>query len=225
MSETDWHRFVRERLGGQPRASVPSEEVIAELAEHLEDVYQDARRRGLSHEAAMASTKEQTSDWRLLAERIRRARAREDVVSHTAKTIWVPGISVLFFASLLLLAMTRLMPPTAWASPHGPWLVAVPWLCAYLVFGALGAWWSYRAGGSMSERFFSGVFPAALHLAIFVTGAAAAMIGRPWSSEYRQLAFLATVFLRWVMIPGAALALGTLPFLRGRSGKAVPAAS
>lgn len=221
MNESDWRRFVRERIGNRLPASAPAEEVIEELAEHLEDVYQDTLRRGLPPEAAVARAKEQASDWKLLARNIRRARRKEDFVSHTARTIWVPGTSTLLIASLFGLAVTRSM-GALWADPRAASVLAGSWLCFYLMLGALGAYWSRRAGGARMSRLFSGVFPATLHLATFLVIAIAAVLLRlPWSSDYSDLRFLARVFLAWVIIPGAALALGTLPFLRERAAKAL----
>ncbi len=136
-------------------------------------------------------------------------------MSPTAKTLWVPGVSVLFCSSTLLLAMTRLVPPATWVDPKAPVLLLAPWLLSYLVFGALGAWWSRRAGGSRAARFFSGMFPLALHLAVFFLPIIVAMASDvPRFPEHLQLSFLLRAGLGWVVIPGFALAIGTVPFLR-----------
>ena len=139
-------------------------------------------------------------------------------MSHDAKTLWVPGVSTLVIASLFGMTMTRLL-VVLWGQPRATLLVAGPWLCSYFVFGALGAFWSRRGGGARWKRFLSGTFPATLHLATFLAIVVSAVI-----SETRPLAFFARVFVFWVIIPAAALALGTLPFLRN-AAKAVPAVS
>ena len=216
----DWRAFVRERLAGLGLGARREEEIHAELAEHLQDAYQDALERGLSPEAALAWAHEQVPDWQGLARKIRRAGQEEDAVSHTAKTLWVPGMSVLFFASVMLLVMTRVVPPTVWTGPKGPVLMLGPWLFSYFVFGALGAYWSRWAGGSHRDRLLSGVFPLALHLAIFVLPIVVTVFSDvPRFPEHRDLSWLLRTSIVWVVIPGVALAIGTLPFLRNSARK------
>jgi len=219
MTEANWRSYVRTNLASQRLVPPLSEEVIEELAAHLHDVYQDALRLGLSLEIAFARANREAADWRRLAKSIRHARKEEDPMSHDAKTLWVPGVSTLVIASLFGMTMTRLL-VVLWGQPRATLLVAGPWLCSYFVFGALGAFWSRRVGGARWKRFLSGTFPATLHLATFLVIVVSAMI-----SETRPLAFFARVFVFWVIIPAAALALGTLPFLRNPAAKAVPAAS
>jgi hypothetical protein len=122
---------------------------------------------------------------------------------------------MLFCSFILLLAMTRLVPPAIWVNPKAPVLLMAPWLLSYVVFGALGAWWSRRAGGSTATRFFSGMFPFALHLAVFLLPAILAIASNVSRlGEHDQVSFLLRIGLGWVVIPGAALAIGTVPFLR-----------
>jgi len=188
------------------------EEILAELAEHLED--QDG---GNTEKTILPHSRgaqiEDDIDWTRLAREIRHA--EEETMSPTAKTLWVPGVSMLFCSFILLLGMTRLVPPTTWILPNGQVLLMAPWLFCYLVFGALGAWWSRRAGGSRATRFFSGMFPLALHLAIFFLPMIIAVASAtPRFPEHVQLRFLLDIGLLWLVIPGVALAIGTVPFLR-----------
>jgi predicted permease len=48
----DFHRFVREHL--PPLAIAREPEIVDELAQHLSDLYQEVRARGLTHDAALA---------------------------------------------------------------------------------------------------------------------------------------------------------------------------
>jgi nitrate/nitrite transporter NarK len=79
-------------------------------------------------------------------------------------------------------------------------------LLSYLAFGALGASLSRRAGGGIAARLAAGIFPLALHVSVFVTVVVAAMLG-----DRRNQLRAALIF---IVIPGVALAVGTLPFLR-----------
>ena len=211
----DWCAMVRSRLGALGLSSVREEEIRAELAEHLEDAYQGALARGLAPEAARERALAQVSDWQDLARKICSAGREENAMSPTAKTLWIPGVSVPFLASIMLVVMTRVVPSTLWASPNGPWMMLGPWLLSYFVFGALGAYWSRQAGGDLRARLLSGVFPLALHLTIFALPIiVAAFVDHPRFPEHSQLGWLLRTSLGWIVIPGVALAIGALPFLR-----------
>ena len=208
----DWRQYLRARLGPLGLRHEREEEILAELAEHLEDqCAAKGEKAFFPHERVEQI--EGATDWTLLARDIRHA--EEETMSPTAKTLWVPGVSMLFCSFILLLAMTRLVPPASWVNPKARVLLMAPWLLSYLVFGALGAWWSRRAGGSTATRFFSGMFPLALHLAVFFLPAIIAMASNlPRLGEQFQVSFLLRISLGWVVIPGAALGIGTVPFLR-----------
>ena len=145
-------------------------------------------------------------------------------MSHTAKALWVPGMSVLVFSAAMLLVMTRLVPPTAWVGPRPPVLLVSIWLFSYLVFGALGAYWSRRAGGSLADRFLAGIFPLTLHLATFILPIFVTMFSTVRRfPEHLEPAWLLKVAIVWVVIPGVALAIGALPFLRDGAERTSPA--
>jgi hypothetical protein len=232
----DWRVFVRERLGSLGLSPQREEEIRAELADHLEDQSHHTRRLATG------------IDWKSLARDIRSA--EEDAMSHTAKTLWVPGIAGLLGATLMLFVMTSLVPPSTWVDEKPPvfrlaellapgekteptWLAAKPpvlllgiWMFSYLAFGGLCAYWSRRAGGSLAARLLSGVFPLALHLAVFVLPIFVTMLSAdPRFPEHRDPAWLFRTALTWVLIPGVALAIGTLPFLRDAAEKAPPASA
>ena len=208
----DWRQYLRARLGPLGLRHEREEEILTELAEHLEDLCAAKAERAILPQNRVEPI-EGGTDWTLLAREIRHA--EEETMSPTAKTLWVPGVSMLFCSFILLLAMTRLVPPAIWVNPKAPVLLMAPWLLSYLVFGALGAWWSRRAGGSTATRFFSGMFPLALHLAVFLLPAILAIASNVSRlGEHDQVSFLLRIGLGWVVIPGAALAIGTVPFLR-----------
>ena len=201
----DWPKFVRERLGTLGLRPEREEEIRAELADHLEDQVEDQGREG---------SEAQGTDWVLLAREIRRTE-EEGRMSPTAKTLWVPGMSMLFCSFLLLSAVTSWTPKTAWLDPKTLVLPAVLWLLAYSLFGALGAVWSRRAGGGPLARFLAGTFPVTMHLAIFILPLLAALTpGVPGFPDLETNSLLRHALL-WVLLPGVALAIGTVPFLRG----------
>lgn len=220
----DWQEHVERHLRSLEVSVEREDEIRAELAEHLEDTYQGALRRGLSPEAAMAYAKEQVPDWRKLAGRIRRASREEDAMTTTAKTLWLPGVTVLSLATLWLLVLMRKV-PGGWQGPQmneliapkALWMIIVPWLVAYLAFGALGAYWSRRAGGGVAARVIAGTFPLAMHLVtVILPVMVTAFSETPRFPEHLQVGFLVRVITLWVVVPGIALTLGTVPFLRER---------
>ena len=200
----DWRKFVRERLGTLGLRPEREEEIRAELAEHLED------------QGEVDGT-----DWALLAREIRHA--EEGTMSPTAKTLWVPGVSMLVCSFVVLLVINRLWVPNIFVKGHqvSPWDPSLPvmlltlWVLAYLLLGALGAGWSRRAGGGPRVRFLAGTFPVTMHLAIFILPLLAALTpGVPGFPADLQADSLLRHALLWVLIPAGALAIGTIPFLR-----------
>ena len=168
----------------------------------------------------MARALAHVPDWTELARTVARA-DQEQMMTTDTKTLWLPGTSMLCASGLVLIGMTQLVSSSMWAYllSRGPLFVQLPWLLSYVVFGAIGAYWSRQAGGGMKARLTAGMFPLALNVVVttiafigaLVTdarGPASAGSGAEWG-----------IVLAFVVVPGAALALGTLPFLRDRDGR------
>src|SRR5580704_18642670 len=115
----DWMQLVRERLAASRSCH---QDVVAELAAHLEEVYEDARTGTSSDAEAMRIAFAQVDDWQALAAEIARTKSEEDSMnrpsmkhqsmnfqsmSHRTKTVWLPAIAVLFGVGLLLLFVDR----------------------------------------------------------------------------------------------------------------------
>ena len=135
-------------------------------------------------------------------------------MSNSMKTVWLPGLSGLFFSAVVLLILTRLLPAT-WINPLVPLTIGAPWIFSYLFAGSLGAFLSRRAGGHKNARFLAGTFPLSLHLLVFIVPVLAALISpAPRFREHLMLSFLVQASVLWLAVPGVLLTLGTLPFLR-----------
>ena len=200
----EWSEIVRARLGALGLAAEREEEIRAELAGHLEEIYLEDRRRGLTPEDSEAHALEGVPDWTQLAQAIRRADQKEGPMSRDTKTLWLPGMAGLAGAAAVMLS-TQLVPASLWTDPRTSvraLMIALVLSC-YLAFGALGASWSRRAGGGVTARYLAGIFPVALHMAIVI---ATIVFGVDFRVS-RALAF--------IVIPGIALSAGALPFLRG----------
>jgi hypothetical protein len=216
----DWETLVREQLKGSPRSCV--QEVIAELAAHLEEVYEDARAGGSSEIEAMQRALQEVEDWDVLAARIARAKSEEDsmnlnTLNQRTRSLWLPALASLLAASLFLFLLTEisLQPPllVRLHSGAGQWLYAV-WIIGQIAFGALGAFLSRRVGGSRMARIVAGTFPAIVMLA-------ACLVVIPVSAllEHNDFIFhnpgrLWLGAFLWAVVPGVTLLLGAAPFLK-----------
>ena len=112
----DWTKLVREHLS---RAC--TEDVVSELASHLEETYADACARGTSDTEAMRIALEQVEDWQALAGEIARTKSEDKsmndgTMNHHTKTFLLPAIAVLFGVGLMLLFVDRaaILPRVVW---------------------------------------------------------------------------------------------------------------
>jgi hypothetical protein len=206
----DWHAIVDSHLGPLGLEAAREQEIRTELAAHLEDLYTGARRRGCSDADAMACALERVPDWTDLMRTIRRADRRDGPMSHDAVTIWVPGMAALAGSATVILGTTRL-PSWLWTDPRAGVPMAIAGISVYLACGALGAGWSRRAGGTVRERICAGLFPLLLHLAMFVL---ATLTEARAHAEPILLNLQLRVAIVFLVIPGVAMTIGTLPFLR-----------
>lgn len=215
--KTNWKDLVRRRLSSQHDHRSAGEEIVTELAAHLEDVYDAAQARGLDARSSLELTLQEIQDWHVLLADIRRAKSQEDSMNLRTRSLWLPALASLFASSLFLLALTEIsMQPPLLVRLHSgaaQWLYAV-WLIGQIAFGALGAFLSRRVGGSRATRIIAATFPALVMLAscAIVIPASALMEhndfifhnpGRLWWG-----AFL------WAVVPGVTLLLGAAPFLK-----------
>jgi putative ABC transport system permease protein len=69
----DWKQYVRERVGPLAVPTAREEEIFEELADLLEDAYEDGRAAGASHDEAFANAAAQLPEGEALARRIGRA--------------------------------------------------------------------------------------------------------------------------------------------------------
>jgi hypothetical protein len=215
----DWQQLVRNRIGALGLHPEREEEVIAELAGHFEDVYEDNLSCDASTEQAFACAFSEVSDWAGLSREIRHAAREEEPMNERTKNLWLPGMVTLFLSSVVLMLITRFgpLPQFVWVDPRVPLLLYVPWLVSLPLFGALGAYWSRRAGGRLRSRILAGVFPVLALAAPFFLILPVALVfeGRGW--RLLQLKAFVIFLLGWVVIPGAALLAGVLPFMKNES--------
>jgi hypothetical protein len=226
----DWKKLVSRRLAQLALDERERQEVIGELAGHLEEIYEALRQKGASRDEAIRGTLLQVDNWNKLQQDIFVARTKENAMNARTSRLWVPSFVTLAASVITLVAFgfLGLQPGPLGSRPHHEewsshlvggitggshalneytvWLMALPFL------GALGARLSRRAGGTLREIIISGVFPALAWLAIVIV-----ILSFAFSLGYGLDVVTAPVgpaglITVLVVIPGACLLLGVLVY-------------
>jgi hypothetical protein len=212
----DWQGIVEERLAGLALKPEEKTEVIAELAAHLEETFEELLHRGLTEEAAATRTLLQVSNWRDLRRRIQTAHKEENMVTDRVRQWWLPGFVALFLSMMLLMANEFLGAKPLIVSAHGSQLSApvaviyLPWLLSLIPIGAMAAYLAGRAGGSRRAMFLSTVFPVLPHLGFFLVVFPVVLILDDHVAHNIMISGLFMSLAAWVVLPGAALLAGGL---------------
>jgi hypothetical protein len=208
----DWNALVRERLNLAGLSREQESETIAELASHLDDLYQQYRTQGLSESESVIRAIKEVSDWHHLAKTIQRAKRKEGTMNNRTKHLWLPGFVSLMGAVLVLAALIRLgVQPYIYNTRHAAMILYFPWLAALPFCGAAGSYLSRRAGGERLSRLACGLFPAA----VFLTAILCIILPAHFlkTDGFTTPPAFAILVCSWIVLPGAALLLGALPFL------------
>jgi hypothetical protein len=219
----DWNILIDERL---PHLALPQElreEVVVELASHIEEVYQDVRSRGVSESEAIALALGQVASWQDLARKIKDAKKEEERMNPRTKQLWLPGLATLTASMGWLMILQRENWHLHDTFFHGgpPLMPYLIWLLTQPVFGAMGAYLSRLAGGDRRARLAAGIFPsiAMLGLLVFIGLMAFYVEQNPF--VWKHPAYFGLIIFPWVIFPGIALLVGVFPFLK--SAKPGPA--
>ncbi len=232
----DWREIARRRLVPLALDAKRQEEIIVELADHLEDLYGDLVRQGKPEVEAVQSALSIVADWDELRREIQLAANDELIMDYRLgpagkrrlKTLWLPGACTIALSGILLrlLQIPSAPSPNVFWLPNGLALVIYwRWLVCLPVIGAIGAYWSRHAGGKLLERALAASFPA-LALMCFPGLLLPFVLLFHWIVYHDSLLVPSALFLLgWVVLPEAALLLGALPFLRGDAGESRPVAA
>lgn len=136
------------------------------------------------------------------------------------RRFWLPSL-LNFVLATGLLAMIQIFGPKLWAVwwfGGSRWSfvapserVYIPWLLSLPLVGALGAYFSHRAGGSRRAIFSSIVFPVLPFLASILLVLPVSLIFDHFIAHNIAPLSLVMALPGWVLFPGAALLAGGLP--------------
>jgi len=218
----DWTPLVKERLGTLGLASGREEEILAELAAHLDDVYEEWIGRGVSAEEAVRLTLKEVPDWAGLRREIHHAEHAEGDMNQRTKSLWLPGLltSLLGMGLLFVMQWIGLVPYSIKPGRYVPIVIYWQWYILLPVAGAVGAYCSRAAGGNIRGRIVAGLFPATvLGAAMGLAFLVALFVDRQVPLSLKFPAFV-IYLLGWSVVPGLALLLGVLPFLQQPKARA-----
>jgi len=213
----DWEALVGKQFAAISLEPEERREVIAELAGHLEETFEQLRRQGLSEEAATEHALSQVKNWQSLRRKIQQARMKEDVMTDRVKQVWLPGFLTLFLSMMLLMAIQFFGPKPLVLSPHG-WrvmapmaVIYVPWLLCLVPIGAMGAYLSSWAGASRRGTFVSIAFPVLPYFVFFIVAFPVCVILDDQVAHNVELSALWVGLVAWVVLPAVALLAGGYP--------------
>jgi hypothetical protein len=214
----DWNAEVRKNLKNLGLTPQEQEEVIAELADHLQDHYEQLRAKGISESEAMKRSLEQASGWRQMSRKIRNAKNEEDGMNYRTRALWLPGLVALATASVFLMVLQLTgVQPKIWWKDGGALVIHIPWFMLLPLCGAAGAYLSFRAGGRRLTRLAAGLFPAIVMLAVFCVILPAGLLIERNAFIIRHPVYFVLAILNWTVVPALALLVGAVPICNKRS--------
>jgi hypothetical protein len=210
----DWQKLVRQRLAGLALDADEKAEVHTELAAHLEETYEALLRRGMTESEAIDRALSLAGDWHDLERGIYSVRTRKDTMTNRVKQVWLPGFVTLALTTVILVVLQIL--------GLQPWILArdgklpvavvyVPWLILLPLVGAMGAYLSWRAGGSQRAILSAIVFPVLPFLASIVVVLPVSLMFDHFIAHNIAPMALFLSLPGWVLFPAVALLAGGLP--------------
>ncbi len=208
----DWRALIAGHLGVARLSSEEHDEVVTELANHLQDFFEAALSAGVAEAEAIQQALQELGNTDRLGFRIYAAKHEEDRMNQRTKSFWLPGLITLTGSLGWLLILQSRNWPISGALFHAapPVTPFVIWICTLPIFGALGTYLSKRAGGSIQARLGVAGFPSIVMMGLLVSVLLfASFVERnPFVREHSAGVIL--IFLPWVVLPAIALLTGSL---------------
>jgi hypothetical protein len=131
-------------------------------------------------------------------------------MNNRTKTLWLPGLISLVGSMAWMMTLQRALPQPEMRLNHAglPLLYQLLWLATLPLFGAASALLSRRSGGDRVAAITAALAPSMVMIPLWI-----ALATRMHNPSPRQWFNLFCGVLNWIVVPGAALLLGALPFL------------
>lgn len=210
----DWDALVRDKLRSLDLPPKHRQEVIAELAAHLEDLYQEKLGQGISEREAEEEVVNEVS-WPSLAKRIHRAKLKEEIMNDgtmndRTRHFWLPGLVSLTSAMILLAIPIAISMQPRFLGRSPLEMVLLPWLLVLPLCGASGAYLSRRGGGNPRARLVAGLFPT---IALLTLGSIL-VITRLLTFAHPEWWYGSVALAVGIIFPSVFLLIGAAPFLK-----------
>ncbi|MGC1221395.1 MAG: hypothetical protein WA872_06385 [Candidatus Sulfotelmatobacter sp.] len=205
-----WIALVREHLHPLRLPANDQEEVVAELAAHLEDLYEEKLGQGISEPEAAEGVVHEVVRWRSLATRIQRAKLKEEIMNDRTKHLWLPGLVSLTLAMILLAPLIAISMQPRFLGRSPLEMVLLPWLAVLPLCGASGAYLSRRSGGSPRARLAAGLFPT---IALLTLGSIL-VVTRLLTFAHPEWWYGSVALAVGIIFPSVSLLIGAAPFLK-----------
>ena len=141
-------------------------------------------------------------------------------MNYRTKGLWLPVLCALTLSNGLLAIIQIFGPLTHsfWLNPYlsmRPWFTfLIPWLILQPVVGAVAAYWSRRAGGTLRHQLIAALAPSIALLGVLVlVFPFSIMLGEQGTHDIRLNAYLFFTMI-WVLKSALPLLLGGAPFVR-----------
>jgi hypothetical protein len=213
----DWSKLIRERMGSMNLSEATKAEVVTELAAHLQDIYDAEIAEGAGEAHALKFALDQVANCRLLAKNIERAKRKEGIMNNRSKQFWLPALLSLSASMiwLMVIELTAEKLHMPWRYSNIAFMPYVVWIITLPLIGAASGYLSYRAGSTRPARFTAVAFPSMVMFVLWLV-LVTYLLARKSPQTIHALS-IGYGLLFWVVVPGVALLLGTLPLSKIRT--------
>jgi len=211
----DFKSLVQARLSPLRLTGEKADEVIEEIAGHLELAYSELCGLGVPPLEAERHARAEVADWVRLARDIERS--KEQIMKRRIRTLWIPALAGGTVAYTLKALIERFVShPSAITLSGSYYILSWQWLAVLPFVGALAAYWSERANGSPAERAIAALAPVGAAASLVLVSLFVALFVDADVSVVQKLASSGAWLLIAVLIPSVPILLGAVPFLKAK---------
>lgn len=220
---SEMRAYVREQLRGLRLAEYEREDVIAEIADHMEMLMAEYRSEGLNEDTAHRRALSHFGDPRRLLKGIERV--KENGMKERFHRMWLPAFTVGFLAYLSGWLIARFIAHPRTIEVLGNYYPYYwNWLVLVATIAAIGAWWSRARGGSVRERIVVALAPAEIMASVIAVLLPFSVVVQLWVDHslpnfvtHPMVFFVGVVWMLHCAIPAL---IGAAPFLFDRASDA-----